>query len=105
MTDLLSATRLPLGCDIVYKTCKKGSFAMFDMSYYGPEPTKSHLSYYPDFGPLKYKLLFNQQIDPRPPVKRSNGPIINILFCREGPRRLVLLSHQISLCPLSVLPF
>ena len=42
-------------------------------------------TYYPDFGSLKYKLLFNQQIDPRPPVKPSNGSIINILFCREGP--------------------
>ena len=44
------------------------------------------ISYYPDFGSIKHKLLYNQHIDPRPPLESSNSsPVINILFCREGP--------------------
>ena len=43
------------------------------------------VSFYPELGQVKYKLLFNQQIDPRGTTGSCRShDIIYLLFCREG---------------------
>ena len=38
------------------------------------------VTYYPDFGPERYKIMFNQEIAPRICGTNVYGPSVNILF-------------------------
>ena len=40
------------------------------------------VTYYPDFGVEKWKLLFNQTVEPRPPLPSVSK--LHILFCYDG---------------------
>ena len=42
------------------------------------------ITYYPDFGDLRFKLLFNRVIQPRLHAKKSTVKDLRILFCYEG---------------------
>lgn len=54
---------------------------------------KSILCYYPDFGLPKYKILFNQRIDPRL-SSGNNSFCLHILFCYCGILPIGKFSHN-----------
>ena len=62
---------------------------------------KTIFTFYPDFGDVKYKLLFTQV---KPGLGSSKGVDINILFCKDGPLESSVTftpNHFVPLVPIS----
>ena len=62
---------------------------------------KTIFTFYPDFGDVKYKLLFTQEVKPR--LGSSKG-VVNILFCKDGPLESSVTftpNHFVPLVPIS----
>ena len=45
---------------------------------------KESFTYYPDCGELKFKLLFNRNVQFRLHAKKGDVKDLHVLFCREG---------------------